>query len=72
MAAAIDRAQANRRELVSESLNAKPAGKISALLPKAAELHRRKIAAGLDGNAREAVEARVLLRENFGGKVPLE
>lgn len=39
------------------------------MLPKAAELYRRQIVAGLNGNAREALKARAFLRDLFGGKV---
>jgi hypothetical protein len=42
------------------------------ILPKAAELYRRQIAKGLEGDAREVLKARVFLREWFGGKIRLE
>jgi site-specific DNA recombinase len=67
--AAIDRAEAKRDELASTRPDAKQQAKILALLPKAAEEYRRQIAAGLNGHVREALKARALLRELFGGKV---
>jgi hypothetical protein len=41
------------------------------MLPRAAELYRRQIAQGLDGDPRAALKARVILRELFGGKIRL-
>ena len=41
------------------------------MLPRAAEAYRRQIKLGLDGDEREALKARVLLRELFGGEVRL-
>ena len=40
--------------------------------PRAAELYRRQIALGLDGNPREALKARVFLRDWFSGTIRLE
>ena len=43
------------------------------ILPKAAELYRRQIVLGLDGDPRAALKARVVLRELFvGGRVELQ
>ena len=43
------------------------------ILPKAAELYRRQIALGLDGDPRAALKARVALRALFvGGRVDLQ
>jgi hypothetical protein len=42
------------------------------ILPRAAELYRRQIAQGLDGDPRAALKARVFLREWFGGMIRLE
>ena len=43
------------------------------ILPKAAELYRRQIVLGLDGDPRAALKARVALRELFvGGRVELQ
>ena len=41
-------------------------------MTKAAELDRRQVAQGLDGNPQAALKARVFLREWFGGKIRLE
>jgi hypothetical protein len=68
---AIDRAEQKRRELESEQPAAKQSAKVLSILPKAAELYRRQVAQGLDGNPREALKARVFLREWFGGKIRL-
>jgi hypothetical protein len=43
-----------------------------AALPKAADLYRRQLAEGLDGDPREALKARVFLRDWFSGKIWLE
>jgi hypothetical protein len=45
---------------------------VLSILPRAAELYRRQVAQGLDGNPREALKARVFLREWFSGKIRLE
>jgi site-specific DNA recombinase len=70
--AAIDRAEARRRELMQKQPEAKISAKVRAMLPKAAELYRRQIAKGLEGDEREALKARVFLREAFGGAIQLE
>ena len=41
-------------------------------MTRAAELYRRQVAQGLDGNPQAALKARVFLREWFGGKIRLE
>jgi len=69
--AAIERAEQKRRELESTQPVAKFAAEILLLLPRAAELYRRQIAKGLDGNPREALKSRVILREMFSGKIRL-
>jgi DNA repair exonuclease SbcCD ATPase subunit len=69
--AAIDRAEAKRRELQNQQPAAKQSAKILSMLPRVAEAYRRQIAPGLDGGEREALKARVLLRELFGGEVRL-
>jgi hypothetical protein len=46
--------------------------KALALMPRAAELNRRQVALGLDGNPQAAQNARLFLREWFGGKIRLE
>jgi hypothetical protein len=67
--AAIERAESKRDELASAQPEAKQQAKILTLLPKAAELYRRQIVDGLNGNARAALKARALLRDLFGGKI---
>jgi hypothetical protein len=42
------------------------------MLPRAAEHNRRQLALGLDGDEREALKARVFLREWFGGNIRME
>ena len=67
--AAIERAEAKRRELQGQQLGATvPMSKALALMPRAAELYRRQVALGLDGNPQAAQKARMFLREWFGGK----
>jgi len=70
--AAIDPAEAKRQELEQQQPAAKASAKVLSVLPKAAELYRRQIAKGLDGDEREVLKARVFLREWFGGKIRLE
>jgi site-specific DNA recombinase len=70
--AAIDRAEAKRQELERQQPAAKASAKVLSILPKAARLYRRQIMQGLAGNEREALKARVFLREWFGGKIRLE
>ena len=48
---------------------AKQSAKVLSILPRAAELYRRQITLGLDGDPRAALKARVFLREWFGGKI---
>src|SRR5262249_51763708 len=61
-----DRAEAKRKELESQQPEAKASARVLSILPKAAELYRRQIANGIDGDAREASKARVVLKEMFG------
>ena len=63
--AAIDRALAKRRELELEQVQpmVKAASKVLSVLPNAADLYRRQIAAGLDGDEQAATKARVTLRK---------
>lgn len=70
--AAIERAEAKRRALEVEQPEAKQSAKMLSILPRAADLYRRQIAQGLDGNAHEALKARVFLRDWFSGKIRLE
>jgi hypothetical protein len=71
--AAIDRAEAKRRDVQQNQLEvAGQPPKVLAILPRAAELYRRQIARGLQGNPDAALKARIFLREWFGGKIRLE
>ncbi len=69
--AALDRALTKRKELARNPVGGDHTGKVIAALPRAVDLYRRQIAAGLDGSPSDAAQARTLLREIFGGEVPL-
>lgn len=69
--AVIDRAEAKRHELTSQQPAARESAKILAMLPKAAETYRRQIVKGLEGDDQEALKARLILRELFGGAIRL-
>jgi hypothetical protein len=60
------RAEAKRQEFQSQKPSAKASAKVLSILPQAASLYHEQIAKGLDGDAREAGKARVVLREMFG------
>jgi site-specific DNA recombinase len=70
--ATIDRAEEKRRELEAHQPSVKASAKVLSVLPRAAELYRRQVVEGLDGNQREALKARVFLREWFSGVIRLE
>jgi site-specific DNA recombinase len=70
--AALERAEAKRRELEAQQPEAKASAKVLSMLPRAAKEYRRQVMQGLEGNPREALKARVFLREWFGGKIRLE
>jgi len=70
--AAIDRAEAERRVLESQQPATKASAKVVSIVPRAAELYRRQITKGLEGDEREVLKARVFLREWFTGKIRLE
>lgn len=70
--AAIDRAEAKRRELQRNQPWADQTPNVVAVLSQAAELYRRQIALGLNGDPAAALKARVFLREWFGGKLRLQ
>jgi site-specific DNA recombinase len=70
--AAIDRAEAKRQELAAQLPEAKQSAKVLSFLPRAAHLYCRQITLGLHGDPRAALQARVFLREWFGGKIRLE
>ncbi|MDB6009992.1 MAG: Resolvase protein [Gammaproteobacteria bacterium] len=69
--AAIDRAEVKRLELDSQQPG-KGTAKVLSILPKAPEMFRRQIADGLNGNEREALKSRVILREMCGGRIDLK
>jgi hypothetical protein len=69
--AAIDRAEGKRRELQAQQPEAIQSAKVLSMLPKAAALYRKQIAQGLNGDAREALKARIFLREWFSGEIRL-
>jgi site-specific DNA recombinase len=70
--AAIDRAEAKRRELEAQQPEYRGGAKVLAMLPRAADLYRRQVLQGLDGDYRASLKVRVFLREWFGGKIILE
>ena len=70
--AAVGRAEVKRRELQNSQPAAKASARVRAMLPKAAKLYTRQIELGLAGDEREALKARVFLREAFGGEIKLE
>lgn len=67
--AAIDRAEAKRRELEEQGPAAKPSSRLFTMLPQAAEAYRRQITQGLAGDPRAALKARMLLKDLFGGEI---
>jgi len=70
--AAIARAEGKRSELEAQRPEGKQALKVVSILPKAAEIFRRQVEQGLDGDPRAALKARVTLREWFCGRIDLE
>jgi hypothetical protein len=71
--AVIEKAEAKHRELHSQQLGANlPTSKLLALMPRAAEIYRRQVALGLDGNPQAALKVRLFSREWFGAKIRLE
>jgi site-specific DNA recombinase len=69
---AIESAERKRRDLQNAQPAAKASARVRAMLPKAAKLYTRQIDLGLAGDEREALKARVFLREAFGGEIRLE
>jgi hypothetical protein len=57
--AAIARAETKRRELEEHQPDARASSKVLSIQPRAAELYRRQVMEGLDGNPRAALKARV-------------
>lgn len=69
---AIERAEGKRRELLKAQPAARESARVRAMLPKAAKRYIRQIEMGLAGDEREALKARVFLREVFGGEIRLK
>jgi len=67
--AAIDRAEAKRRELQQAQIGSTETGRLLAVLPQAAELYRKQIELGINGNLTAKLKARLLLRELTGGRI---
>jgi site-specific DNA recombinase len=70
--AAIDRAEGKRRELQAAQPAARASAKVLTMLPRAAAEYRDQIERGLDGNAREAAKARIVIRDLCDGKIRLQ
>jgi hypothetical protein len=71
--AAIDRADAKRRDLEAQQPFAVGQSmQIQSVLPRAAEMYRRQVNEGLNGNASAAVKASEVLRELFGDRIDLK
>jgi site-specific DNA recombinase len=71
--AAIDRVDAKRRDIEAQQPFAVGhSTQIQSVLPRAAEMYRRQLNEGLNGNANAAVKAREVLRELFGGRIDLK
>lgn len=69
---AIESAERKRRDLQKAQPAARASARVRAMLPKAAQLYTRQIEMGLAGDEREALKARVFLRQAFGGEIRLE
>jgi hypothetical protein len=70
--AAIDRAEAKRRELDSTALaGGGDTARILAALPRAAEYYGQQIALGLERNPQATTKGRAIVRDLLGGKVDL-
>jgi site-specific DNA recombinase len=67
---AIERLEAQRKEVLSLHAPEDAGSMIFTMLPKAAELYRAQVEAGLDGDPKAAAKARVFLRD-FLGKIRL-
>lgn len=64
--AAIDRAEAKRRELIDVRPAERESARVLTMLPKAAEFYRDQIDRGLGGDLVAAAKARTILRELLG------
>ena len=63
---AIERLEAQRKELLGMHAPEEISSTVFAMLPKAAELYRAQVNAGLDGDPKAAAKARVFLRDYLG------
>lgn len=70
--AAIERAEAKRRDLEHQQPEAKASARLLSLLPRAAEEGRRQIERALAGDERAVLRTRVFLRDWFTGRIDLE
>jgi site-specific DNA recombinase len=68
---AIDRAESKKRELEDQRPGSLPGVNVLTFLPRAAELYRRQITLGLEGDPRATLKARMILRDLFGGEIRL-
>lgn len=64
--AAIDRAEAKRRELQQAQPAAKQSARVPSMLPKAAALYRQQIQQGIGRDNRAVMKARHILRDLMG------
>lgn len=64
--AAIEKVEAKRQELMDLNSEGRDSAKVMSMLPKAAELYRKQITDGLDGNPEAAAKARIILRDMLG------
>ena len=69
--AAIDRAEAKRRDLEGQEPAARASARMLAMLPRAAEEFRKQLALGLKGSEQDVLRARVALQRHFGGEIRL-
>jgi DNA invertase Pin-like site-specific DNA recombinase len=64
--AAIERAEAKKRALETKLPQSRAEQRVADFLPRAAALYKAQVAKGLEGDAREAAKARIVLRQMFG------
>jgi hypothetical protein len=69
--AAISRAKVKRRDLAAEQTAAKHTAEVLSMLPRAANLYREQIEAGLSGDSRGVQKGRAIVRELLDGPVKL-
>jgi site-specific DNA recombinase len=69
--AAIDRAETKKGKLEEQQPDSLPAVNVLSFEPRAAELYRRQITLGLEGDPRATLKVRMILRDLFGGEIRL-